>query len=231
MTFEVNGGTAVTAQTVKTGNRVAAPSDPAKTGYLFGGWYTDQGCTKAWDFNTDTVKRAVTLYAKWTANTYTVTFDPNDGVMPDGEETNRSVTYDQPYGKLPNSDGTIVLCNVRRPGAENFIDDGIVQLPLRLPHEGFPDGKCALVSAKLFREHLAGHRLAVGNEKHIHGAIADVGNEVDALHSTCCAGDGGITLRIDANVIHKNVVVLPAIGKAHLLTMKYCAAIHRWNTA
>ena len=101
VTFEVNGGTAVTAQTVKTGNRVAAPSDPAKTGYLFGGWYTDQGCTKAWDFNADTVKSAMTLYAKWTANTYTVTFDPNDGVMPDGEETNRSVTYDQPYGELP----------------------------------------------------------------------------------------------------------------------------------
>ena len=101
VTFEVNGGTAVTAQTVKTGNGVDEPSDPAKTGYLFGGWYTDQGCTKAWDFNADTVKSAMTLYAKWTANTYTVTFDPNDGVMPDGEETNRSVTYDQPYGELP----------------------------------------------------------------------------------------------------------------------------------
>ncbi len=101
VTFEVNGGTAVTDQTVKTGNGVDEPSDPAKTGYLFGGWYTDQGCTKAWDFNADTVKSAMTLYAKWTANTYTVTFDPNDGVMPDGEETNRSVTYDQPYGELP----------------------------------------------------------------------------------------------------------------------------------
>lgn len=101
VTFETKGGTAVTAQTVKTGNRVAAPSDSAKTGYLFGGWYTDQGCTKAWDFDADTVKSAMTLYAKWTANTYTATFDPNSGVMPEGEETNRSVTYDQPYGKLP----------------------------------------------------------------------------------------------------------------------------------
>ena len=101
VTFEVNGGTAVTAQTVKTGNKVTEPSALAKTGYLFGGWYTDQGCTKAWDFNADTVKSAMTLYAKWTANTYTVTFDPNSGVLPEGEEANRSVTYDQPYGKLP----------------------------------------------------------------------------------------------------------------------------------
>lgn len=101
VTFETKGGTAVTAQTVKTGNRVAAPSDSAKTGYLFGGWYTDQGCTKAWDFDADTVKSAMTLYAKWTANTYTATFDPNSGVMPEGEETNRSVTYDQSYGTLP----------------------------------------------------------------------------------------------------------------------------------
>ena len=101
VTFETKGGTAVTAQTVKTGDKVTAPSTPAKTGYLFGGWYTDQGCTKAWDFDADTVKSAMTLYAKWTANTYTATFDPNSGVMPEGEETNRSVTYDQPYGKLP----------------------------------------------------------------------------------------------------------------------------------
>ena len=101
VTFETKGGTAVTAQTVKTGDKVTAPSAPAKTGYLFGGWYTDQGCTKAWDFDADTVKSAMTLYAKWTANTYTVAFDPNSGVMPEGEETNRSVTYDQPYGKLP----------------------------------------------------------------------------------------------------------------------------------
>ena len=101
VTFETKGGTVVTAQTVKTGDKVTAPSTPAKTGYLFGGWYTDQGCTKAWDFDADTVKSAMTLYAKWTANTYTATFDPNSGVMPEGEETNRSVTYDQPYGKLP----------------------------------------------------------------------------------------------------------------------------------
>ena len=101
VTFETKGGTAVTAQTVKTGDKVTAPSAPTKTGYLFGGWHTDQGCTKAWDFNADTVKSAMTLYAKWTANTYTATFDPNSGVMPEGEETNRSVTYDQPYGKLP----------------------------------------------------------------------------------------------------------------------------------
>ena len=101
VTFETKGGTAVTAQTVKTGDKVTAPSAPAKTGYHFGGWYTDQGCTKAWDFDADTVKSAMTLYAKWTANTYTATFDPNSGVMPEGEETNRSVTYGQPYGKLP----------------------------------------------------------------------------------------------------------------------------------
>jgi uncharacterized repeat protein (TIGR02543 family) len=53
---------------------------PTTTGYAFGGWYRDKACTagKEWDFGTDLVTdRDVTLYAKWTAEKYGVTFDLN----------------------------------------------------------------------------------------------------------------------------------------------------------
>lgn len=33
--------------------------------YVFGGWYTDAECTEFWNYETDTVSQAMTLYAKW----------------------------------------------------------------------------------------------------------------------------------------------------------------------
>ena len=66
VTFESNGGTAVTSQTV-AGNQVAVkPADPTRSGYTFGGWYQDSACTIAYDFATP-VTGNLTLYAKWTS--------------------------------------------------------------------------------------------------------------------------------------------------------------------
>ena len=64
--FETNGGSAVASQTVQSGGKVQKPSNPAKSGYTFGGWYKDEACTQAWDFENDTVTGTLTLYAKWT---------------------------------------------------------------------------------------------------------------------------------------------------------------------
>lgn len=73
--FDSKGGSEVTALTnVKHGSMIAQPATPTYAGYGFGGWYKDSGCTNAWDFATDTVTEATTLYAKWTLNNYTVTF-------------------------------------------------------------------------------------------------------------------------------------------------------------
>ena len=66
VTFNSNGGSAVTAQTVEAGEKATEPSDPTKDGYTFSGWYTSDTLTTAWDFSTDTVNSNITLYAKWT---------------------------------------------------------------------------------------------------------------------------------------------------------------------
>ncbi len=59
----------------------------SRTGYTFGGWFKeDSFATKV----TEIAKGSggdVTLYAKWTANTYTVTFDANGGVGSMGAQT------------------------------------------------------------------------------------------------------------------------------------------------
>lgn len=97
VTFVTNGGTDVAGQTVKTDEKITKPSDPTRTGYTFGDWYTDQSCTKAWNFD-DTVSDAMTLYAKWTAKPYDVTLNLNyDGAA---EPENVTVTYDGTYSAL-----------------------------------------------------------------------------------------------------------------------------------
>lgn len=79
VTFNTNGhGTAPDTQTVEYGQKVTEPADPTATGWKFGGWYTDPECTHAYDFDAP-VKEALTLYAKWTEDTATVTFMSQDG--------------------------------------------------------------------------------------------------------------------------------------------------------
>lgn len=49
---------------VPNGDPVAAPADPERDGYTFAGWFSDEACTQAWDFESP-VMSDMTLYAKW----------------------------------------------------------------------------------------------------------------------------------------------------------------------
>lgn len=50
---------------LNAGDKIVRPSDPTEAGYVFGGWYIDEACTEEWDFDSDTVRESLTLYAKW----------------------------------------------------------------------------------------------------------------------------------------------------------------------
>lgn len=63
--FNSQGGSSVKDQTPASGSTVTKPADPTREGYAFGGWYTDEACTKAYDFSA-AVTADMTLYAKWT---------------------------------------------------------------------------------------------------------------------------------------------------------------------
>lgn len=85
---------------------------PVLSGYTFGGWYADSGCTESYRLGdagqviekanlTKDVNGVVKAYPKWTANKYTVTFDTDGGSC---SEASRKMVFDQAYtstGALP----------------------------------------------------------------------------------------------------------------------------------
>lgn len=77
VTFNSQGGSAVSSQQVEEGGRVIEPSDPVKGTMVFAGWYKESGYITRWDFESDYVYDDITLYAKW--RSYLVTFDSQGG--------------------------------------------------------------------------------------------------------------------------------------------------------
>ncbi len=79
VSFNTDGGSAVSDQSVAYGEKASAPTPaPTKAGYTFEDWYTDAGRTQVYDF-TNVITENTTIYAKWNAQTYTVSFNTDGG--------------------------------------------------------------------------------------------------------------------------------------------------------
>ena len=89
VSFDAQGGTPTPGnQTVAYGGLVTDPGAPTRTGYTFSGWYTAPTGGSLWNFATDTMGAAdMTLYARWTVNNYTVSFDAQGGTPTPGNQT------------------------------------------------------------------------------------------------------------------------------------------------
>ena len=100
-----NGSGGSASATATYGAAMPSITTPTRAGYTFGGYfsgtngsgtqyYTAEGMGVAtWDKTS-----ATTLYAKWTENAYTVTFNANGGSVTPSSKT---VTYGSVYGELP----------------------------------------------------------------------------------------------------------------------------------
>lgn len=73
------------------------PTNPTRTGYTFAGWYQDKACNTPFDFSINMPGKDITAYAKWTANTYTLSFSTTTGSAP----ASRTIAYGEKYGELP----------------------------------------------------------------------------------------------------------------------------------
>ena len=88
ITFRPNNGDPDTTIIVLTGEFIPRPATPQRTGYTFTGWYTDEACTVAWNFEVNKVESHMILYGGWEMDEvvelqeYTITFEPNNGSAP-----------------------------------------------------------------------------------------------------------------------------------------------------
>ena len=106
VSFNSNGGNAVATTLTVTYDATYGNSlpTPTRAGYNFNGWYT--GATngnKVVSSTKVTITANQTLYAHWTANKYTVSFNANGG---SAVTSTLTVTYDGTYGNLPTSTRT-----------------------------------------------------------------------------------------------------------------------------
>ncbi len=99
ISFNSNGGSAVTSITQNYGTAVNAPTPPTRTGYTFAGWYSNVGLSTPYIFTTIPAA-SITLYAKWTAiNSYTLTYTAG---------ANGSITGTSPQTVSQGTSGTAV---------------------------------------------------------------------------------------------------------------------------
>ena len=65
VSFETNGGSELSKQTVTRNTAIKEPTAPTKEGFDFAGWYTDKELKEKYDFSAKVTKN-ITLYAAWT---------------------------------------------------------------------------------------------------------------------------------------------------------------------
>ena len=106
--YNSNGGSAVVSEDVKVGESITEPTPPTKTGYNFTSWHQQADLADtAWHFtNNKMPKQNLTLYAKWTAKQYAITYAP--GTKGDFTSDNHTADYDSTtpaFAGLTDSNG------------------------------------------------------------------------------------------------------------------------------
>ena len=102
VTFDGNGGTpSQSTKTVTVGGTYGTLPTASRTGYTFLGWYTSTGSAGTPVVSTTKVESPYShkIYAKWKANTVTVSFNNNGGY---GNVPSQTYTIGSTYGSLPS---------------------------------------------------------------------------------------------------------------------------------
>lgn len=98
VSFVTEHGDPPTSQNVKYNGTATDPGTLTEEGYTFDGWYADENRTIEFDF-TKPITSNTTVYAKWTANDYEVSFITEHGAAP----TSQNV----PYNKTATNPGEL----------------------------------------------------------------------------------------------------------------------------
>ncbi len=95
ITYDYNnatGGNGTATSTFTVGGSAVTLPTPTRTGYTFAGWYVAQDLSGSALGATYSPDQSITIYAKWTADVYTVTYNYNDATGGNSTATS-SFTY------------------------------------------------------------------------------------------------------------------------------------------
>ena len=95
VSFVTEHGKAPASQNVPYNETADDPGKLTEEGYTFIGWYTDHTCTTEFDF-TKPITSNTTVYAKWTAKDYEVSFVTEHGDAPASQNVPYNETADDP---------------------------------------------------------------------------------------------------------------------------------------
>ena len=96
VSFVTEHGDPPTSQNVKYNGTAKDPGKLTEEGYTFDDWYTDDTYSTKFDF-TKPIKRNTTVYAKWTANDYEVSFITEHGAPPTSQNVKYNGTADEAH--------------------------------------------------------------------------------------------------------------------------------------
>ena len=106
VSFFTEHGDPPTSQNVKYNGTATDPGKLSEEGYTFDGWYTDDNYSTKFDF-TKPIKSNTTVYAKWTAKDYEVSFITEHGDAPTSQNVKYNGTATNP-GELTEDGYTFI---------------------------------------------------------------------------------------------------------------------------
>lgn len=127
--FSTGGGTEIAPREVVHGALALKPEDPTRRGYTFNGWFTDEACTQAFDFEAP-VQGALQLWAGWTPNVYELSFNVNIEGAEGPKMVNFTYTFGQPIhlpkNTLAKKGYRFAGWNTRPDGTGRHFGDGAI---------------------------------------------------------------------------------------------------------
>ena len=129
-----SGTHASTPPTTHTYGTATTLKNATKTGYTFEGWHTDQACTnKVTSLGATAYTAAITLYAKWTINQYTLTYSAGEGgsvtAIVDEKEISSPATLDH------NTSITLTATPEGENAFAQWVDGNGNQISTKNPYE------------------------------------------------------------------------------------------------
>ena len=97
VSFSTDGGSSVYSRQYEVGGKYGSFPSTSKKGYRFDGWFTSSSHTTEVFENTTVSASVRTLYAKWTLETYEISFNQQKGT---GGSTTATVHYGDPMPRI-----------------------------------------------------------------------------------------------------------------------------------